>query len=264
MFHVTIRVNPRMLEHMRLHSGAMRFVIEEASDTDAALRAVDEAGRRVAAIRHPEEGEQYASFISGIELEPTGPSFWVDMADAEADPGVLEEVLETVVSALEDSGLEDALLSFPPKDLPQRIAESVQTGLVPPQLHAPVLARVERGEDPLSMAQWLATESKRLDESAYDEKKPRDDAKHNQWAWAYGLILSLQGLINSSLHKGVPDSEVLAEVITFLQVQGRLRCAAMTSLVFMGLFMFIAFTLAKGHAAKTIQRRTAPPDPRRV
>jgi len=38
----------------------------------------------------------------------------------------------------------------------------------------------------------------------------------------------------------------------------------MTSLVFMGLFMFIAFTLAKGHAGKTIQRRTAPPDPRSV
>lgn len=192
---MTIRVKPGMLEHMRLHSGAMRFIVEEASDPEAAVRAVDEARRRVAAIRHPEEGEQHASCISGIEPEPTGPSFWVDMADAEAYPGVLEEVLETVVGALEDSGLEDALLSYPPKDLRQRIAESVQMGLVPPQLHAPLLARVERGDNPRSIAEWLATESQRLEKSAYDEKQPPDAAKRDQWVRAYGLILALQGLI---------------------------------------------------------------------
>lgn len=207
-----------MLEHMRLHSGAMRFVIEEASDPNTAVRAVDEARRRVAAIRHPEEGGQHASYISGTELEPAGPTFWVDMADAEAYPGVLEEVLEAVVSALEDSGLEDALLSYP-EDLRQRIAESIQTGMVPPQLHTPLLARVERGDDPRSIAEWLAAEPQRLEGGSYYERKPRDDAKDDQWAREYGLILALQGLITSSLHEGVPDSEVLAEVMKFLQAQ---------------------------------------------
>lgn len=210
-----------MLEYMRLHSGGVHFVVEEASDPHAAARGVDEALRRIALVPHPEEGGSYVKYISPIEAGTTGPSFLIDMADAEAYPGVLESVLDAVVTALEDAGVDHALVTYP-GDLRQRIEDAVRSGLVPPQLHGALRERVARGDDPNSAASWLAAESERLASTAYDEKPPpdpRDAASDEQWARAYALILAVESQISSWRSRGIPDSEVLDHVVAFLDLQ---------------------------------------------
>jgi hypothetical protein len=55
----------------------------------------------------------HASFASGVQDRGGGPQFWFDIKDAETMPGLLEQVLDTVVAALDSSGVEAGTLTWP-------------------------------------------------------------------------------------------------------------------------------------------------------
>jgi len=65
-------------------------------------------------VAHPEEpSDPFASFASDVAPGPNGPGFWVDMADAEAYDGILEEALGRVLAALAQSGVTEGCLTWP-------------------------------------------------------------------------------------------------------------------------------------------------------
>lgn len=63
-----------------------------------------QAANALFSVPHPEEpDESLPSFVSGVTMGARGPTFWFDIADAEVYDGLLEQVLETVVQALEQA-----------------------------------------------------------------------------------------------------------------------------------------------------------------
>ena len=114
---MTIRVDDELLGYMRESSGAIHFEVRGASDTETVVRALRQARRELFSIPHPEEpSDPYAAFASDVEPTPRGHGFWVDMADAEAYEGVLEDAFQRVLVALAENGVEDACLTWPASD----------------------------------------------------------------------------------------------------------------------------------------------------
>jgi hypothetical protein len=92
----------------------MHFEVRGAADAREAHRGLSRGRADVLAIPHPDEPDgPFASFASDVEAGARGPGFWVDMADAEAYDGILEEALERVLRALDDCGLRDGCLTWP-------------------------------------------------------------------------------------------------------------------------------------------------------
>jgi hypothetical protein len=111
---MAIEVDDGLLDHMRQSSGAIEFELRRAADAGTAQRGLSRGRADVLAIPHPDEPDgPFASFASDVEPGARGPGFSVDMADAEAYDGILEEALERVLLALDDSGLRDGCLTWP-------------------------------------------------------------------------------------------------------------------------------------------------------
>lgn len=87
---------------MRANTGAITFVAGPPARGDI-VEALRRARQAILRIPHPEEPDDpFASFASEVTSSEAGWTFSVDMADAEAYPGVLEAVLAAVVEALEE------------------------------------------------------------------------------------------------------------------------------------------------------------------
>jgi len=205
---------------MRLNSGAMKLIVEQASDVRAARHALEDARQRIFNIPHPDEPTgPYASWISDVEEGPGGFSITIDMADAEVYPGVLEEAVAQVVDALEDAGLKEATISFP-DDLRQRVGEAIKTGLVPRELHHELMNRIARGERPAAVAAWLAAESEARDSAAYDStnegRHASDKDNDAEWAGGYAVLLAIETIAVNARKAGLTDSETLARILSYV------------------------------------------------
>lgn len=109
---MAIVVDPSILDYMARTTGCCTFVLEEAGDREVATRAMEAARRAVGSIAHPEEPDDpLPSWMSSVHTTSDGARFSVDMADAEAYEGLLEQVLEAVVDAVAAAGLDQGLLT---------------------------------------------------------------------------------------------------------------------------------------------------------
>lgn len=110
---MTIRVDDELAEYMAQSSGAIHFELRGA-DEKVALRGLRQAKQSILRVPHPEEpSDPFAPFASDVAPGPNGPGFWVDMADAEAYDGILEEALGRVLAALVQSGVTEGCLTWP-------------------------------------------------------------------------------------------------------------------------------------------------------
>ena len=107
-----ISVDGLLVAYMKEFSDQCHLTIE-SRDVDAARAAAESACEAICRVPNPEPpGGPLPSFISDIEAEPGGVSFWFDMADAEAYDGLVEHVLARVLEAMAASGLHDARLTY--------------------------------------------------------------------------------------------------------------------------------------------------------
>jgi hypothetical protein len=170
-----IRVDRNLSAYMRASSGAIHFEVRDPSDPDIASRGLCRARTDVLAIPHPDEPDgPFASFASDVESAMHGPGFWVDMADAEAYTGILEEALERVLIALDASGLQEGCLTWPdspcersevwrPADPSQRLDVSYASDDPPPRTPArPPPPRLEESSNGWSTCSPLRVARARL------------------------------------------------------------------------------------------------------
>jgi hypothetical protein len=111
---MSVTIADGLLEQLRRSSGSQHLQLRGAPDPEAAKRGMRAASRALYTIPHPDEPSEPApSFASGVEDRGGGPQFWFDIKDAETMPGLLEKVLDTVVAALNSSGVEAGTLTWP-------------------------------------------------------------------------------------------------------------------------------------------------------
>jgi hypothetical protein len=107
---MAIEVDDGLLDYMAGSTGALHLVLRDTDDPDLALEAMRQAKAALFTIPHPEEPDDpLPSFASAVTAGAAGVTFWFDIADAEAYEGLLEQVLATVVRALEKSGVSGRL-----------------------------------------------------------------------------------------------------------------------------------------------------------
>jgi hypothetical protein len=104
---VAVEVAQGLIDDLAATTGWMKITIQSTAEAERSREATALAAKRIAAIRHPEEPEeQFASLIEADERH-----VYADMHDAEAYPGVLEAVVDAVVSAVRDAGIADAVIA---------------------------------------------------------------------------------------------------------------------------------------------------------
>lgn len=88
----------------------MHVEIRDSPDPDGASAGLMAARKALFTIPHPEEpSDPLPSFASEIEVGQRGPTFWFDIADAEAYDGLLDQVVSALAGALEAAGVEGRL-----------------------------------------------------------------------------------------------------------------------------------------------------------
>jgi len=106
-------VDPGLLDYMASNSDSCTFVLKDMPP-EAAVRGLRSACRAVGSIPHPEEpGDPLPSYMSVPEPTGDGARCTIDMADAEAYEGLLEQVLQAVLDGLAAEGLPGGLLTYP-------------------------------------------------------------------------------------------------------------------------------------------------------
>jgi len=110
---MTVRVVPEMLAYLRANSGGIVIVVS-GTPPAAVGSGLRTARRRISAIHHPEQpDEAFPSFVGEAVEINGGWSLSLDMADAEAYDGILEALRDVVVTALEEAGVDEAVVGFP-------------------------------------------------------------------------------------------------------------------------------------------------------
>ena len=99
--------------YMAESSGAVHIELRGASDEQVALRAMNAAKDALYEVPHPEEPDDpLSSFSSDVAVGERGPAFWFDIADAEAEEGLIDSVIEALAAALNREGA-DGMLAWP-------------------------------------------------------------------------------------------------------------------------------------------------------
>jgi hypothetical protein len=94
-------------------SGAVHVELRGVPDADAGQRAMEAARSALFAIPHPEEPDDpLPSFATNVSLGDRGPTFWFDIADAEAYDGLIDTVVKKLAAAVEGE-VAEATLTWP-------------------------------------------------------------------------------------------------------------------------------------------------------
>jgi len=108
-----MRVAEGLVAYIAEHSGAAQVVLSGVEDSEAAQHALAAARAALFTIPHPEEpGDPLPSFASDVSVGPGGPTFWFDIADAEAYDGLIDRVVQVMTAAIELAGV-DGVLTWP-------------------------------------------------------------------------------------------------------------------------------------------------------
>jgi hypothetical protein len=110
---MAIEVEAGLAEHLAETSGSAHFELRDFGDAGAAAAAMEQAKRAVFSVPHPEEPDDpLPSYASDLPTTNPAIGFWIDMADAEAYDGLIDQVVAKVVSALDEAGI-DGRLTWP-------------------------------------------------------------------------------------------------------------------------------------------------------
>lgn len=107
-----IEIAPGLVDYIAGSSGAAHVELRGVADEAMALKAMTAARSALFGIPHPEEeSEPLPSYASEVVVGDRGPSFRFDIADAEAYEGLIETVVETMASAMDNEGASGLLAS---------------------------------------------------------------------------------------------------------------------------------------------------------
>jgi hypothetical protein len=102
---MAVTVDDGLVAAIAANTGAVHLELRDAREATTAVSSMEPARRAVQALAHPEEPEaRLASFVSPVEDGPRGPTFWFDVADAEAYDGLIQRLVDDVVAAIEAAG----------------------------------------------------------------------------------------------------------------------------------------------------------------
>lgn len=108
-----LEIDEGLLDEMRELSGGIEVEVRGA-DAELVHQGLRRAQQYLWRIPHPDQpDEPCPSFVSEPEDSALGTGFWFDMADAETEEGLLERALLAVVTALDESGVTDAVVTWP-------------------------------------------------------------------------------------------------------------------------------------------------------
>ncbi len=105
--------HPDLLSHWKRHTGSCTAQVQHSADVEHARDGLVRAAAALRRIPHPEEPDDcLPSFVSEVRDADDGPLITFDIADAEAYDGLVEQVLEAVLTALASAGT-DGVLAWP-------------------------------------------------------------------------------------------------------------------------------------------------------
>ena len=107
-----LEIDPAFREKLAASTGAAQVVVRSA-DVDAAVRGLRRARTALFQIPHPEEPEDpLPSYASAVAADETSARFRFDIADAEAYTGLIDQVADAIIAALEAEGVDGHLAAI--------------------------------------------------------------------------------------------------------------------------------------------------------
>ena len=106
---MTVEVDPQLVDRLSANTGAAAVRVVNADDPEALASGLRAAKAAIYRLPHPEEPEDPLPSFAAISEAGTDSVLRFDIADAEAYPGLVEQVVAAIASALNDAGVSGTL-----------------------------------------------------------------------------------------------------------------------------------------------------------
>lgn len=106
-----ITIEPLLHKAIATSSGAVQLEVRDSPRPELVEQGFQAARRALLAIPHPEEPDEPLPSAVSVRLGPRSPRLVFDIADAEAEPGLIETVVQRIVDALNGAGVDGTLVA---------------------------------------------------------------------------------------------------------------------------------------------------------